>query len=105
MATANCWEVKGCGFDRPGLGRPVCPAVTYETADGFLGGKNGGRACSFIPGTFCAGEGPHPTANKEERCQNCTFFRDLKTNYQATFSPHHFHRFVQNSATRHLSQQ
>ncbi|MBF8272464.1 MAG: hypothetical protein HW380_1569 [Magnetococcales bacterium] len=49
MAAVNCWEVKSCGFERAGSGRQVCPAVTCEIADGFLGGKNGGRACFFIP--------------------------------------------------------
>lgn len=100
MAIANCWEVKGCGFDRVGPGQPVCPAVTCEIADGFLGGKNGGRACFFIPDTLCGGEGLCSTEDKEGRCAQCRFFRDLKDNYGATFNSANFRRFVQNSATR-----
>jgi len=33
----------------------VCPAATFEAADGFCEGKNGGRACVYITGTFCSG--------------------------------------------------
>ena len=100
MAAVNCLEVKSCGFDRAGPGRQACPAATYERADGFLGGRNGGRACFFIPGTFCGGEGPCSTKDKAVRCMNCKFFHDLKSNYDATFNPANFRRFVQNSAAR-----
>ncbi len=100
MAMANCWEVKGCGFERTKPGQPVCPAVTCEIADGFLGGKNGGRACSFIPGTLCDGAGLCSVEDKAEHCTQCRFFRDLKENYRAVFNVTNFHRFVQNSATR-----
>lgn len=100
MAIANCWEVKGCGFERASPGKAVCPAVTCETADGFLGGKNGGRACFFIPNTLCGGSGRCSTEDKAERCMDCRFYRDLKDNFGATFNTANFQRFIQNSATR-----
>ncbi|MBF0108977.1 MAG: hypothetical protein HQL76_07375 [Magnetococcales bacterium] len=100
MGTVNCWEVKRCGFDKAGPGDTVCPAVTWEEADGFLGGRNGGRACFFIPGTFCGKDGPCSTRDKAEICVQCRFFHDLKENYGAAFNAANFRRFVKNSAAR-----
>ncbi|MBF0139553.1 MAG: hypothetical protein HQL74_04640 [Magnetococcales bacterium] len=100
MSAINCWEVKKCGFEKVTPGEKTCPAVAFDAADGFLGGKNGGRACTFIPGTLCGGDGPCSTTDKTERCQQCKFFYDLKESYGAIFTPGNFHRFVQNSFVR-----
>ncbi|MBF0423365.1 MAG: hypothetical protein HQL73_10275 [Magnetococcales bacterium] len=102
MVSANCWEVKGCGLERAVSGRDACPAATLEAADGFLGGKNGGRACCFIPGTLCEGQGVCSSKEKEERCMSCSFYHDLKSDYCAIFTPTQFQRFVRNSVTRTL---
>ena len=55
----NCWEFKKCGRESDGdkineLG--VCPACAKQEADGLNGGKNAGRICWAIAGTFCGGE-------------------------------------------------
>jgi len=40
----------------------VCPAVVDSEVDGVNGGKNGGRCCWAIVGTFCFGEAHGTTA-------------------------------------------
>ena len=80
MAT-NCWEFKKCKREIGGtkvseLG--VCPAATATEADGFCGGKNGGRGCAFIDGTFCGGTIQGTVANKEKHCFECDFYQELK---------------------------
>ena len=59
MTKQNCWEFKKCGREPGGgniLKEGVCPAATFELADGFCGGKNGGRACAYIIGTLCSAD-------------------------------------------------
>jgi len=34
----------------------VCPAVVDTSSNGLNGGKNGGRMCWAITGTFCGGQ-------------------------------------------------
>jgi hypothetical protein len=56
MMKLNCWEYKKCGrepggFQESKLG--TCPATTFQVVDGFNNGKNGGRICWGINGTFC----------------------------------------------------
>ena len=74
----NCWEFKECGREINGVNSKiygVCSAASFDLADGFLGGKNGGRACFYITGTFCSGrfEGTKPL--KEHDCENCDFHK------------------------------
>lgn len=54
----NSWEFKNCGREPGGektsdLG--FRPAVIDETVQGLNGGKNGGRICWAVTGTFCGG--------------------------------------------------
>ncbi len=58
-AKQNCWEMKKCGREPGGVKTPelgLCPASTDKTADGLNGGKNGGRICWAVTGTFCGGK-------------------------------------------------
>jgi len=82
ISTQNCWEFKNCGRETGGskvsdLG--ICLASTLVEADGFAGGKNGGRACAYIAGTFCAGTVQGTYKNKEKNCGQCEFYRLLKS--------------------------
>jgi rhodanese-related sulfurtransferase len=77
----NCWEFKKCGREPGGENVPeygVCPASIYTEADGFLGGKNAGRACAFVTGTFCDERFQGSYAEKEKNCTSCDFYRILK---------------------------
>lgn len=77
----NCWEVKNCGRNIGGekaseLG--VCPAAIEKKADGINNGKNGGRCCWAIAGTFCGGRVQGTYASKKINCVNCEFYRLVK---------------------------
>ena len=74
----NCWEAKKCGRE-PG-GEKVsefgpCPAATDTSADGLNGGKNGGRVCWAISGTFCSGNVQGRFAQERNSCLTCDFFQ------------------------------
>jgi len=74
----NCWDIEKCGRE---VGGPkvhefgVCPAATDVTADGLNGGKNGGRICWAITGTFCGGEIQGIFAEKITSCMACTVLK------------------------------
>lgn len=81
MSKNNCWEVKKCGRQFGGpktkeLG--VCPASTDESVDGMNNGKNGGRMCWIIAGTFCHGKVQGTFAEKRLSCMACDFFKLVK---------------------------
>lgn len=74
----NCWEYHKCGREKGGkrvdeLG--VCPAALDTSFDGINRGKNGGRVCWAIAGTFCKGEKQGAFAEKRHSCVQCTFFK------------------------------
>jgi len=74
----NCWEFKNCGRGPDGTNAEelgVCPAATEKRLDGIHGGKNGGRSCWVIAGTFCDGEVQGSFAGKYDCCQSCDFFK------------------------------
>jgi hypothetical protein len=74
----NCWEVKGCGREPGGKNAGnmgVCPALLEERLDGIHGGKNAGRACWVVAGTFCEGEIQGTFASKFDACEKCDFYR------------------------------
>ena len=77
----NCWEVMACGREQGGknvkrLG--LCPAAAHESLNGLHGGKNAGRACWVIAGTFCEDEVQGTFAQKYQDCIQCDFFRRVK---------------------------
>jgi hypothetical protein len=77
----NCWEAMGCGREPGGknvkkLG--TCPAATDERLNELHGGKNAGRACWVLAGTFCEGKVQGTFAQKYQNCTQCEFFREVK---------------------------
>ncbi|MBF0417066.1 MAG: hypothetical protein HQL86_02315 [Magnetococcales bacterium] len=80
--------------------------ATFEMADGFLGGKNGGRACIFIVGSLASGELANScislAKHAKRDCYQCAFFRALKIKYKKSFNLEVFNRYINNSATMTL---
>jgi serine/threonine-protein kinase len=79
-AAENCWEVLACGREPGGqcvhqLG--VCPAATDDSADGINGGRNAGRICWTVAGTFCGGRVQGSAARKRLTCLHCDFFDQM----------------------------
>jgi hypothetical protein len=77
----NCWEFKKCGREPDGahghdLG--VCPATVEERLDGTHEGKNAGRACWVMAGTFCKRELKGTFAQKYSTCEVCDFYKLVK---------------------------
>ncbi|MGE5430339.1 MAG: two-CW domain-containing protein [Syntrophomonadaceae bacterium] len=73
----NCWEFMKCGREPednmiPELG--LCSAVTNQDANGINGGKNGGRICWAIAGSFCQKEIEGTFARKISSCMMCEFY-------------------------------
>jgi hypothetical protein len=72
----NCWEFKKCGRELGGsnvgeLG--VCPASTINAVDGVHEGRNGGRSCWAVVGTFCDGAVQDTYTMKLHSCIGCEF--------------------------------
>ena len=77
----NCWEHKKCGREQGGttvgeLG--VCPASVETKLDGVHTGKNAGRSCWVVAGTFCRGEIQGTFAQKNHDCDECDFYQKVK---------------------------
>jgi hypothetical protein len=99
----NCWEIKKCGREPGGshvydLG--VCPATTIEKLNGLHSGKNGGRACWFVVGTFCMGDIQGTYAKKYKSCIYCDFYKTVKEEEY----PKHKSKAI-NTIGRHLTVQ
>lgn len=77
----NCWESKQCGRE-PGGAKAheigVCPAATETAADGIHGGRNGGRACWAVVGTFCGGRVQDTIVAKLHECVGCEFRHEVE---------------------------
>ncbi|MDD5492412.1 MAG: hypothetical protein PHV60_07020 [bacterium] len=77
MVKMNCWEFKKCGREPGGTKETdlgVCPATVETRTDKINTGKNGGRACWVIAGTYCQGEIQGTFASKIRDCIKCEFF-------------------------------
>jgi len=73
----NCWEFNRCGREAGGKRSGetgVCPAAAAASCSGLYNGKNGGRMCWAIAGTFAAGRIRGAFA-REFSCLNCKFLR------------------------------
>lgn len=84
MGLLNCWNWKNCGRYPGGpkaneLG--VCPAAVNTKADGFLGGRNAGRACIYVAGTLCGGSRQGSFKDKEKHCMECDYYKALKREF------------------------
>ena len=88
MQKKNCWEIKNCGREPGGeksaeLG--ICPAALGKEYDGVNGGKNGGRCCWAIAGTFCGGEIQGTFARKLQSCLACPFYLQVEKEEERFF--------------------
>jgi hypothetical protein len=75
----NCWEFLKCGRGSGGKAEHgTCPASTDASANGLNEGKNGGRICWAISGTFCGKKIRGFYAKKQLSCRSCIFFKKVK---------------------------
>lgn len=77
----NCWEFMRCGREPGGahaseLG--ICPAPLDTSADGYNGGRNGGRTCWTVAGTLCGVFIRGTQAKTTPSCLSCAFLLDVK---------------------------
>jgi len=79
-AKINCWEFMRCGRE-PGGKRTgelgVCPAADSSAFDGLYAGKNAGRACWLVAGTFCNNRSQGSFAKKRSSCKGCRFYQQV----------------------------
>jgi hypothetical protein len=97
MAKQNCWEFKECGREPGGkkvAEMGVCGAAILQEADGFLDGKNGGRACSYVAGTICGGKVQGEFAQKIRGCFECGFYRVLQAEHGQEFNVMSYVRYT-----------
>ena len=88
--TLNCWEYQKCGREPNGnrvdeLG--ICPAAIDTSFDGINRGRNGGRVCWAIAGTYCEGEIQGAFADKRDSCVKCHFFKMVNSEDVADETP------------------
>jgi hypothetical protein len=82
----NCWQYKKCGRENQNeLG--ICPAVTEEKAHKINGGKNGGRVCWAVAGTYCNGKVQGTYAEKVITCSECDFRMKVREEERLKFEP------------------
>jgi len=85
---SNCWEFKKCGREPGGskvseLG--VCSAAKETACDGINGGKNAGRYCWRVAGTFCGGKPQGTYAKKLPDCIECDFYKQVQDQHSSAF--------------------
>ena len=100
MGLMNCWNFKKCGRHPGGeksheLG--VCPATTMQAADGYLNGRNAGRACMYVNGTFCGGTVQGDARAKQENCIKCDYYKALKNHFGVDVSAMKFNQHANNN--------
>ena len=71
MDKVNCWDFLKCGRKADGS----CPVPVENKLDGVNGGKNAGRVCWIIEGTFCRDKVQGTFMQKYETCKECDFFK------------------------------
>lgn len=88
MSRSNCWELKACGREPGGKSNHelgICPAAADISAHGLNSGKNGGRICWAIAGTFCGGIVQGTFAQKKIICNTCEVYKQVKEEEGASF--------------------
>lgn len=53
----------------------VCPAASNVGVNGVNNGKNGGRICWAVAGTFCGGVKQGTFAEKQLSCMTCDVYK------------------------------
>ena len=82
MSKLNCWEIKKCGRETGGAKSNemgICPAAVDTSSDGANNGRNGGRICWAVAGTFCGGKVQGNFAQKSVSCMSCEVFKQIKS--------------------------
>jgi len=80
-AALNCWEYMDCEREPGGVRAAeagICPAATETELDGYNSGRNGGRFCWAVAGTFCGDKVQGSFADKQDSCFNCHFFKKVQ---------------------------
>lgn len=63
----------------------VCPACVATEADGINYGKNAGRVCWAIAGTYCEGKVQGSFARKRKTCMDCEVYKKVKKEEKEKF--------------------
>jgi len=63
----------------------VCPASVDTACDGTNKGKNAGRFCWVVGGTFCSGEVQGTFATKFTSCLKCPFYQTVERQEERNF--------------------
>jgi hypothetical protein len=104
----NCWEFMKCGREPGGTNVAefgVCPAAQDISFDGLNRGKNGGRICWAVGGTFCGGKVQGTFAEKRKSCIHCEFYRQVRKEQGKSGSQSRFLKFIsENSDPSFLKQ-
>jgi signal transduction histidine kinase len=90
MRPQNCWEFKKCGRELGGQHVKeygVCPASTFEDADGINRGKLAGRICWGVAGTLCGGRAQGIHAHDQPSCLQCDFYAHVREEEGQNFQP------------------
>jgi tRNA A-37 threonylcarbamoyl transferase component Bud32 len=77
----NCWDYFNCGRELSGDNAcefGVCPAARDQSFDGINSGKNGGRICWAVTGTFCDGKKQGSYIEKRSTCIECDFYKSVR---------------------------
>jgi CRP-like cAMP-binding protein len=77
----NCWQYMKCGREPGGVKAEelgVCPAADDISFDGINRGRNAGRFCWAVAGTFCGGNVQGAFAEKRNSCFGCEFFHKVR---------------------------
>ncbi len=72
----NCWDIRECGREIGGeraARMGVCPAAMETRLNGINRGKNAGRACWAVAGTFCGVE-PDSSVATDTGCEHCEVY-------------------------------
>jgi CRP-like cAMP-binding protein len=101
MKRQNCWEYMKCGRQPGGdkvdeLG--VCPAADDRSYQGINRGRNAGRFCWAVAGTFCGGKVQGTFADKRESCLSCGFFNKVRAEEGTANLRTKFLRFISEDA-------
>lgn len=78
----ECGREKG-GKNADELG--VCPAYLEIQANGINYGKNAGRICWAVAGTYCEGKVQGSFARKRKTCMDCEVYKKVKKEEKEKF--------------------
>jgi len=77
----------------------LCPAAVDTSFDGLNCGKNAGRICWAVAGTFCSGKVQGTFAEKRDSCISCDFFRLVQRKEGTSEAHPKFLKYISQDAT------